>query len=164
MTSENHKDYYMNIETYRHKLPLLAVGQAQKEHTHNEALSLVDSLLNLSVLTIANDPSVADEILNENPNINGTSWLIGDQPSGIWQGHRNQIAIWSPNGWRYLMPIKGMQIYHEMLKCRIIFDDGQWILADSVEIPQGGSNIDQQARDSIQSIINILQQFGLSRQ
>lgn len=153
----------MSIQTLRHKLPLLAVGQAQKEHTHNEALLLIDTIANLSVRGIINDPIIAGELASDIENEAPQSWLVGNQPLGVWQGHVDQIATWSQSGWRYLSPLEGMQIYHYELKCKVIYKDAHWRLAESIEIAQGGSNIDEQARESIRMILTMLQQFGLSR-
>lgn len=154
----------MSIQTPRHKLPLLAVGQAQKEYVHNEALLLIDTIMNLSVQGISNNPIFIDQAENDVSSPPLQSWLIGDQPTGIWQQRSNHIATWTRSGWRYLAPIEGMQIYHQELKCCIIFDGSQWDVPDSLEISAQGANIDQEARQSIQSVINILQKFGLSRE
>lgn len=58
-------------ETARHHLPMLAVSQAQKEITHNEALVLVDALLHPIIedrLSIPPVATVADI---------GKCWLVG---------------------------------------------------------------------------------------
>lgn len=59
------------METGRHKLPCLAVSQAQKEITHNEALALIDALVHPVVeeqLSVPPAPTDADI---------GKCWLIG---------------------------------------------------------------------------------------
>lgn len=39
------------IQTARYQLPFLAVGQAQKEITHNEALVLLDALISATIIS-----------------------------------------------------------------------------------------------------------------
>ncbi len=147
----------MNMETMRHKLPLLAVGQAQKEYTHNEALTLIDNYLNISVRDVINDPT------SLSPDADNDMWLIGTGPVGLWSGKANQIAIWSENGWRYLYPIEQMQLYNEAINCRMTYGDGQWISALPMLVPQNGDIIDLQARESIEAIWDALHLFGWSR-
>lgn len=147
----------MTIETMRHKLPLLAVGQAQKEYSHNEALTLIDNYLNLSVSDIANDP------ITLSPNANENIWLIGAEPAGIWAARANHIAIWTQNGWRYLLPIEHMQVYNEALGCRMVYQMGGWSAASLAIIPENGDMIDAQARESIAAIWDALRMFGWSR-
>lgn len=163
----------MNIQTSRHKLPFLAVGQAQKEFTHNEALLMIDTIMNLSVRAVSNDPAAAGQIsraIDESDNEENIpqSWLIGDAPTDIWENHPKQIAIWSSNGWRYIRPFEGMQIYHHDDRYQIIYTDNQWKVAPSMDkalLTDGddGANIDHQARDTIRLILAILEQFGLIR-
>ena len=43
----------MTLQTDRLSLPLLAVAQAQKEATHNEALVLIDALVQPVVVSVA---------------------------------------------------------------------------------------------------------------
>lgn len=151
----------MNIETSRHKLPLLAVGQAQKEYTHNEALLLVDSLLNPSVRSIIDDPEAIDD--SQNISNETRAWLISDMPSGIWSQRANEIAILTANGFRYIEPIAGMRIFNEQSDCLMIYKDMSWYIAPTLAAPTDGSVIDSQARDSISAILDNLRQFGLSR-
>lgn len=151
----------MNIETSRHKLPLLAVGQAQKEYTHNEALLLMDNLINPSIHSILDNPDEIDEAVNTSEE--SRAWLISDTPSGIWSQRANQIVVQTPNGFRYIEAVSGMRIYNEQSECIMMFKEGYWYMAPILTVPVGGDVIDSQARESISVILDSLRQFGLSR-
>lgn len=159
----------MAIETSRYKLPLLAVGQAQKEYTHNEALLLVDNLLNPSILSILDNPDTITDMTDAhqtaaNESSNKTmAWLISNQPNGLWSQRANQIAIMKDNGFRYIEPLDGMRIFNAQSGCMMVYREGAWYMAPTLDAPSGGSVIDSQARESIAAILDNLQQFGLSR-
>ncbi len=70
--------------TARYSLPLLALAQAQKEVTHNEALVLLDAMVHAAVVAgpVADPPSSPDE---------GQCWLVASGASGVWAG---QGASW----------------------------------------------------------------------
>lgn len=61
--------------------PLLAAGQAQKEITHNEALTLADALIS---------GAVEAGPLNAPPSAPtpGQMWIVGDNPSGVGRRQR----------------------------------------------------------------------------
>jgi hypothetical protein len=74
-------------------LPFLAVGQAQKELTHNEALALIDLALHAGVEAVGtNVPPAAP--------VEGQAWIVGSAPSGAWTGRSQALAGWTPGGWR----------------------------------------------------------------
>lgn len=71
--------------------PLLIVAQAQKEVTHNEALTLLDALVHATVEAgplAAPPPEPAD----------GQCWIVGTAPTGDWTGKADAIAIWTGVG------------------------------------------------------------------
>src|SRR3546814_21161687 len=69
-------------------LPLLNPGQAQKEMTHNEALTLLDLTLGAFVRDIGvAEPPAAPAI--------GDCWLIGAAPVGAWAGQAHALAGWT---------------------------------------------------------------------
>ncbi|MEY4464161.1 MAG: hypothetical protein RLZZ81_1132 [Pseudomonadota bacterium] len=89
--------------TNRLKLPLLHSGQAQKENTHNEALNLLDVLVN----------PVAQEInINSPPETLklGKLYIIGLEPIGEFKDHKNKIAQRLENSWRFIKPHKWLEI------------------------------------------------------
>lgn len=84
----------------RLSLPYLQPAQAQKHVTHNEALSRLDVLVQLTVLGFdATDPpaqSQDDEV-----------WAIGAGATGAWAGQDGQLACWSNGGWVFISPQMG---------------------------------------------------------
>src|SRR3546814_5826049 len=72
--------------TPRFSLPLLAVAQAQKEVTHNEALTLLDALVHAAIEAgpLATPPA--------NPAL-GQCWIVDAAATGVWSGAENAIAI-----------------------------------------------------------------------
>src|SRR3546814_14786219 len=92
--------------TPRFSLPLLAVAQAQKEVTHNEALTLLDALVHAAIEAgpLATPPA--------NPAI-GQCWIVDAAAPGVWSGAENAIAIWTAGGWRFAAPRVGVPIGRE---------------------------------------------------
>jgi len=150
----------MTIQTSRHKLPLLAVGQAQKEYTHNEAMIMIDNLINLTVLNIAHDPEIAMQSATDVENQGSKNWLIGKNATGAWRDRSDQIAVKLDSGWRYLEPIESMTIYNAALNNRMIYKELDWHIAPILTNADGGDTIDFQARESINEIIELLRLFG----
>ena len=82
-------------------LPLLAAAQAQKHVTHNEALMLLDGLVQLAVLDkdLAAPPASPAE---------GDRYLIASaSPTGAWAGWAGRIARYQDGAWRSLIPKAG---------------------------------------------------------
>jgi len=131
--------------TPRFGLPLLAVAQAQKEVTHNEALSLLDALLHAAVEAgpLSAPPAAPAE---------GQCWIVGAAPTGAWAEQEGAIALWTAGGWRFLAPREGM---------RVRLDDGAWIGPDVVAAPSGGTVIDVEARAALAALILSLEAQGL---
>jgi len=100
-------------------LPYIAAGQAQKHVTHNEALSLIDGLLQLSVVSRG---------LNIPPGtvVDGNRFLIGSSPATEWLNHAGQIALRMEGAWRFLIPRKGWQMWVEAENLLLIYDGTNW--------------------------------------
>ena len=140
--------------TPRFALPLLAVAQAQKEVTHNEALTLLDALVHAAV---------EDGPLAEPPTdpAEGQCWIVGAIPQGIWMGRANAIALWTANGWRFAAARRGMHITRLGDGSRLRFDGTTWTAPGSVDAAKGGSTIDVEARSAIATLILHLAAQGL---
>ena len=81
-------------------LPYIAQGQAQKEIAHNEALNLLDAVVQLAVKgrTTVNPPASPAE---------GDRWIIPSGATGAWAGQTNKIALWKDGFWRFFTPRDG---------------------------------------------------------
>src|SRR6266540_2525251 len=80
-------------------LPYIEAAQAQKHVTHNEALRLIDTLVQLAVL---------DRDLNAPPAspAEGERWIVkaSPAPTGAWAGHGNHVAAWQDGAWQFSVP------------------------------------------------------------
>lgn len=159
--------------THRLRLPLLHAGQAQKEIWHNEALAVLDLLVQPVVLSVgATEPPTTPGI--------GDCHVVGDGGQGEWAGRDHAIAGWTVAGWRFVAPVEGMRFLIAQTMVPLTFADGAWrvgVLAvsaltvnglqvvgergDAVVAPSGGTTIDSEARAAISSIISALMAHGL---
>lgn len=159
--------------TARHAFPFLSAGQAQKEVTHNEALSLLDAGLHAAAEAFGlNAPPTSPDI--------GQCWIIGSSPTGAWVGHAHALAAWTGGGWRFLPPIDGLCVWLRDQQLWAVHASGAWAVGDvraqrllvggqqivgarlpTVALPAGGSTIDAEARSAIETIIARLTVHGL---
>ena len=140
--------------TSRFALPLLAVAQAQKEVTHNEALTWLDALIHAAVgagpLAVPpSDPA------------SGQCWIVGALPTGGWTDQENSLALWTAGGWRFMPPREGMSVTRLADRAQLRFEAGAWIAPGVIEAPAGGSTIDSEARSAISTLILHLVAQGL---
>jgi hypothetical protein len=79
-------------ETTHLGLPYLAAAQAQKHVTHNEALSRLDAVVQLSVI---------DTALTAPPGspAEGDRYIIADGATGAWAGHDGEVAAFIDGAW-----------------------------------------------------------------
>ncbi|SBV33933.1 conserved protein of unknown function [uncultured Sphingopyxis sp.] len=140
--------------TPRFALPLLAVAQAQKEVTHNEALTLLDALVHAAIEAgpLAAPPA--------NPAI-GQCWIVDTAAAGAWAGESNAIAIWTAGGWRFAAPRAGVQVTRLADGARLRFDGSEWTAPATVSAPTGGTTVDSEARDAITALILNLAAQGI---
>lgn len=145
----------MTETTARIALPLIAAGQAQKEMTHNEALTLLDVAVQASVVAAGTNAPPAD------PQI-GQCWIVGPAPTGAWSGHPDSLAGWTEGGWRFVAPRDGATAWVTGSDTVARYVAGAWrIAAPAVATPTGGTTIDQQARDAIAAVVASLRHHGL---
>lgn len=105
-------------ETTNLKLPLLVPNQSQKEITHNEALIILDNLLN---------NGVKDKDLTtppENPSQNDL-YIVGVGASGDWEDKDNQLAFYD-NGWRFYQARQGTKYWVNDENCIYVFNSTSW--------------------------------------
>ena len=81
-------------------LPLLLAGQAQKHVTHNEALALVDLLVQGVVQDIHRTSPPATPL-------EGQCHVVAAAPTGLWAGQAGRIAGFVNGGWLFVAPRSG---------------------------------------------------------
>lgn len=140
--------------TPRFSLPLLATAQAQKEVTHNEALTLLDGLLH----PVIEDGPVATPPASP---VAGQCWLVAEGAGGAWAGHDGELAFRSVGGWRFVAPRHGMRIARRIDGAWLLRDGGGWVSPPSIAVPAGGVTIDTEARSVLAAIIDLLRAHGL---
>jgi Protein of unknown function (DUF2793) len=101
-------------------LPYLAASQAQKHVTHNEALSVIDGLIFLSVISRALSAPPATPM-------DGDRYLIAASPTSAWLGHAAQITLRMEGAWRFLIPRKGWSMWVESESAFLVFDGINWV-------------------------------------
>lgn len=101
------------------KLPLLVPNQSQKEITHNEALVIIDNLLNNGVIN--KDLTIPPE----NPAQNSL-YIVAKNAIDVWMGKDNQLAYFD-NGWHFFEPSAGTMYWVSNKNCLYIFDGVDWI-------------------------------------
>ena len=140
--------------TSRFALPLLAVAQAQKEVTHNEALVRIDALIHAAVEAgpIAVPPSEP---------ASGQCWIVGAAATGVWAGRDDSLALWTAGGWRFLPPREGMSVTRLTDRAQLRFIAGAWAVPGAIAAPAGGSTIDAEARSAIATLILHLAAQGI---
>lgn len=144
-----------DLNTSRHALPYLAVAQAQKEITHNEALALIDALLHPVVQgQVSTPPSVSNADL-------GKCWLVSSDASGIWTGREGQISLWTGGSWRFLVPVLGMRIRNAAYNFDYVWTGSAWLAAPNVANPQSGNVVDEEARAAINTLLAHFRMIGL---
>lgn len=144
-----------SLETGRYKLPLLAVSQAQKEITHNEALVRIDALLH----AVAQEERSVPPVLSDDDI--GKCWLVADAATGEWEGKSGQMAIWIGGGWRYCPSTDGMRVRMQASGTDRVRSGNEWISAPNVANPNGGTIMDTEARQSIVLLLGHLRSIGM---
>jgi lysophospholipase L1-like esterase len=81
-------------------LPYLIAGQAQKHVTHNEALRVLDAIVQLSVLD-------KDATTPPGSPTDGDRYIVAASPTGAWSGHAGGIAAWQDGAWIFYSPREG---------------------------------------------------------
>lgn len=154
-------------------LPYLAVGQAQKEVTHNEALALIDLALHAGVEAVGANAAPAAPV-------EGQAWIVGPAPVGAWRGRAQALAGWTGSGWRFVPARDGMAALVRASGLTARFLGGSWVVGDvacrrvvvdglailgarrpAIVAPAGGGTVDQEARAAVTAILEALRGHGL---
>ena len=101
-------------------LPYILAAQAQKHVTHNEALRLLDGLVQLSVL---------DRDLTAPPGspADGDRYIVASGATGDWAGWDLNVALWTDGAWLRLPPRTGWRAWVEDEGLLLVYDGAGWI-------------------------------------
>ncbi|MET4128008.1 DUF2793 domain-containing protein [Roseovarius sp. MBR-6] len=101
-------------------LPFILAAQAQKHVTHNEALRLLDGLVQLAVL---------DRDLTAPPGgpADGDRYIVGSGATGDWAGWDLNVALFTDGAWLRLPPRTGWRAWVEDEGLLLVHDGATWI-------------------------------------
>lgn len=108
----------MDLTSPNLKLPYLAPAQAQKHVTHNEALRQLDAIVQLSVLSVTNEPPAAVQ--------NGDCYIVGLAPQNDFAEQAHHIAAYQDGAWTFLAPNIGWRSYVQDVSEFQVFSGAEW--------------------------------------
>ncbi len=115
-------------------LPCIEGSQAQKHVTHNEALRVLDTLVQLAVL---------DRDLTAPPGspAEGQRWIVKTGATGAWASHVNAIAAWQDGVWQFSTPRIGWLAYVVDESVLLAWDGSAWVSAIDALTPTALNNM-----------------------
>ncbi|WP_137390660.1 DUF2793 domain-containing protein [Rhodoligotrophos defluvii] len=101
-------------------MPYIEAAQAQKHVTHNEALDVLDAVVQLSVLDrhLATPPASASE---------GDRYIIASGATGAWAGHDGKLAAFQAGAWVLRVPREGWLAWVQDEDLALVFDGIEWL-------------------------------------
>jgi len=108
-------------------LPYILPSQAQKHVTHNEAIRLLDVLVQLAVADRGRTAAPTDPA-------EGDRHIVGSGATGAWAGRDGQIALWEATGWAFLAPLPGWRAAVLEEARTVVWDGAGWVSA--ADLPQ----------------------------
>ena len=142
-------------------MPLLMPSQAQKHVTHNEALLVLDALVQL---TVAN----RDLAVPPSSPVNGDRHIVAPSAAALWGGPAHSIAVLVNGIWMFYAPRPGWQAYILAEERTVVWQNGGWqdVLASLNALDELGINAtaDSTNRLSVASTATLLSHVGNGHQ
>ncbi|SMR83587.1 Protein of unknown function [Aliiroseovarius halocynthiae] len=142
-------------------LPLIQPSQAQKHVTHNEALRLLDVLVQLVVQSADNTAPPASPA-------DGDRHIVASGATGDWAGQDHMIAVMENSSWQFFTPLEGWRADVTATAIEMRFDGSTWVdvTVDTNNLSQVGINTSADAtnRLSVASDATLLTHAGTSHQ
>lgn len=119
------------LETAHLRLPYIAGSQAQKHVTHNEALRLLDTVVQLAVIdsTLAAPPAEPGD---------GDRYIVAASGEDAWAGRDGDVATWVDGAWMFATPEDGWLAFDLAAEALLVRVDGAWT---PVAVGEGGGGI-----------------------
>jgi hypothetical protein len=102
----------------------IAQNQSQKEVTANEALAVIDAVLNRGAV------SQGDATPPVSPS-EGDLYILGTSATGDWATHDKEVAYYFNSIWSFITPNEGMMLWVSDDDKPYVYDGSNWIVAAS---------------------------------
>jgi len=100
-------------------LPFIEGSQAQKHVTHNEALRILDAVVQIGVLdTDRTTPPLAPA--------GGDRHIVASGATGAWSGQADAVAVFEDGTWRFLTPKLGWCAWSDADGALLVYDGAAW--------------------------------------
>lgn len=146
-------------ETVNLQLPYILPSQAQKHVTHNEALRLLDGIVQLAVLgrDLAVPPAAPAD---------GDRHIVAGGADGDWTGHDGEVAIRAEGGWMFAPPRAGWVAWIAGEERLVVFDGLEWIspAADNLDMLGVNASADDVNRFAVASEASLFDHAGAGHQ
>ncbi|WP_270725293.1 DUF2793 domain-containing protein [Shimia sp. Alg240-R146] len=137
-------------------MPYLMPSQAQKHVTHNEALQVLDAIVQLTVRAFdATTPPSAPEA--------GDRYALGSGATGDWAGQDGLLAHWEGTGWMFISPQSGWRAWGQDNSELRVYGSGGWEVP-SPTIFGVNTSADETNRLSVSSPATLLTNEGNGHQ
>lgn len=105
-------------------LPYLDAAQAQKHVTHNDALRILDALV---------QPAVLSRVLTTPPGTpaEGDRYIVAASATGAWVGQDGKVAAWQDGAWAFYLPRAGWLVWVTAESALVINTGTAWTPANS---------------------------------
>ncbi|MFQ1701966.1 DUF2793 domain-containing protein [Loktanella agnita] len=152
----------MSEQTPNLSLPFIMPAQAQKHVTHNEAIELLDMIVQLTL-------EASGATIPPGAPAEGQAWALGSGVSGAWAGQDDMIATWRGGGWLFVTPRDGWLAWVRDVAEMQVFTGGVWVTQGEPELqnlPSVGINAsaDSTNRLSVNSDAVLLNNAGAGHQ
>lgn len=110
--------------TNRLGMPYLLPSQAQKHVTHNEAIRMLDALVQPSVDALPQNTPPAEPT-------EGMVFAVDASPVDAWEGNPNTLAAFQDGAWFYFTPQAGWRFSIKGDERQIHFMSGAWTILET---------------------------------
>ncbi len=100
-------------------LPFIDGSQAQKHVTHNEALRILDSVVQIGVLD-------TDRTAPPSSPAEGDRHIVASGATGAWAGHADAVAVREDGAWRFFNPKAGWCAWSDADGLLLVYDGTSW--------------------------------------
>lgn len=100
-------------------MPFIEGSQAQKHVTHNEALRILDAVVQIGVLD-------RDRTVPPSTPAEGDRHIVAGGATGTWAGQADAVAVFEDGAWRFLAPKLGWCAWCDADGVLLVYDGAVW--------------------------------------